>query len=175
MKFPSFSPKIFTRGVLPLRKWLKMIRGNKAFIICPQCNAVYYEKSWKHLNKELNDVIKNSDSNQKKVTYKLCPADQMIKKGGFEGEIIIKNPPQDQNRKQELLNLVKNISQKTYERDPLDKLISIEDSGNRIRILLTDNNLALSMGKQIIHAFKGNFKVSFSRLRKLAHVEINLE
>jgi len=99
----------------------------------------------------------------------------MIKKGRFEGEILIKNIPLDQNRKQELINIIKNISQKAYQRDPLDKLISIEDRQNLIRVLLTDNNLALSMGKQIIHAFKGSFKVSFSRLRKLAHVEIELD
>lgn len=171
MKFVSFPKQIISKGVLPLKKLLKMVRGSKAIIICPKCNAVFFEKSWKHLNDDLRNIIKNSHQRQKTVN-KLCPADQMIEKKRFEGEIIIKNPPSDPSRKQELLNIIKNIAQNAYERDPLDRLISIEDKGNALRVLLTDNNLTLSMGKQIVRAFKGNFKVSFSRLRKLTHVEI---
>lgn len=172
MKFTSFPRRIISKGVLPIKKLLKIVRGSKAIIICPKCNAVFFEKSWKHLNDDLRNIIKNNSQKQRTIN-KLCPADQMIEKRGFEGEIIIKNPPSDPSRRQELLNIIKNIAQKAYERDPLDRLISVEDKGQLLRVLLTDNNLALSMGKQIVHAFKGNFKVSFSRLRKLAHVEIN--
>jgi len=173
MRLSNFPAKFFAKGIMPLKRWLKMLKGQKAIIICKVCNAVYFEKSWKHLTEDLKDILQKEPS--KKILYKLCPADEMIKKGRFEGEILIKNIPLDQNRKQELINIIKNISQKAYQRDPLDKLISIEDRQNLIRVLLTDNNLALSMGKQIIHAFKGSFKVSFSRLRKLAHVEIELD
>lgn len=174
MKFLSFSRQIISKGALPLKKILKLTKGSKSIILCPKCNAVFFEKSWKHLNDNLLKFIEEN-SQKSKILKKLCPADQMIENYRFEGEIIIKNLPSNQNRRQEILNIIKNIAQKAYERDPLDRLISIEDKGVFWRVLLTDNNLALSMGKQIVHAFKGSFKVNFSRLRKLAHVEINLE
>lgn len=171
MKIFQIPGKILSKGFMPLRKFLKAISGQKTIIICPKCNAIYFEKSWKHLTDDLKKILKE---NSRKIINKLCPADQMIEKRGFEGEIVIKNPPTDPNRKQELFNIIKNISQKAYKLDPLDRLISIEDKNHLLRVLLTDNNLALSMGRQIVHAFKGNFKVRFSRLRKLAHVEITL-
>ena len=70
----------------------------------------------------------------------------------------------DLARRLEVVNLVKNIGKRAQLRNPEDQIIKIEDKNDAIRITTTDNQLAVSIGKQVDAAFKGGkLKVVWSR------------
>ena len=130
--------------------------GKKGIIICPQCKAVYYKKSWHHSMLNLKSPKEKSP-----VNFVLCPACQMIKKGQYEGKILINNIPV--KKKEELLNLINNYCEKAYSTDPLDRLIAIKDGGNNIVVTVTENELASKLTRKIKEAFKNvDKKVIFS-------------
>jgi len=129
--------------------------GQINIVLCKECGAVYYYKSWHH---RLEDYQKLSED--KKIKFTLCPACQMIKDKMYEGQLILKNLPPD--KKEEILNLVKNVGQRAFKRDPLDRIIGIQEKNNQVEILTTENQLAVSIGKQIKRAFKGNLEIKWS-------------
>ncbi|MEA3272170.1 MAG: hypothetical protein U9P90_00710 [Patescibacteria group bacterium] len=125
----------------------KEIKGKKGVILCSKCDAVYYDKHW-HTNKKYADVLRG----QKGVKTEVCLECKHSKNSSFEGEVVLKNLPED---KEELLNLVRNVGERASRRDPEEKIIKIEDKGDAVRILTTENQLAVSIGRQIDRAFKG--------------------
>ena len=143
--------------------------GKKDIIICPKCNAYYFYKSWHHKLEDYRHL-----SNEKRVKFVLCPACEMIKDGKYEGELILKNV--DPNRKEEMLKLIRNIGRKAYDSDPLDRIIEIQkipskfSKINDFRILTTENQLAVRIGKQLKRTFKGELKIKYSHKESTARV-----
>jgi len=82
--------------------------------------------------------------------------------GVWEGEVIIENiPSKDKN---ELIALIKNFCQKGFERDPLDRLISITEKKGNIIARTTENQLAQKLGRKIKEVFKKvSMKVLYSK------------
>lgn len=138
--------------------------GKIDLLICQECEAVYYAKSWHH---QLEDYQRLSED--KRIKFTLCPACQMIKDKKYEGLVILREVPQ--NKKEEVLRLVQNIGERAYQRDPLDRIIEIRDRDkNKIEILTTENQLAVSIGKQIKRAFKGHLEIKWSHQESTARL-----
>jgi len=55
-------------------------RGKKGLVMCEDCGASYYGKSWHHSLLKLKSVKKDMP-----VSFLLCPACKMIKNHQFEG------------------------------------------------------------------------------------------
>jgi len=142
--------------------------GKKDIVICPQCQAFYYYKSWHHHLEEYRHL-----SEDKRVKFQLCPACQMIKEGKYEGQVILKNVPLE--KEEEMIKLVKNFGEEAFRRDPLDRIIKIKSkkiSQNlvEIEILTTENQLAVRIGKKIKGAFKGDLEIKYSHQEDTARV-----
>src|SRR3989338_7530229 len=118
-------------------------------VACPQCDAVYYYKSWHH-----NLLNYKGVSTDKGFVFKLCPADQMKKDGFFEGEVVVENFPKQEG--EEILNLIKNIGEKAYGRDVLDRIFNTEILDSKIVVTTSENQLAKQIGKSINKAKKGS-------------------
>mgnify|MGYP001578920250 CR=1 FL=1 len=134
--------------------------GEKGIVSCPGCQSVYYQKSWHH-SKNLKFKIKN-------LKLKLCPACQMIRNKEFEGQLTISNfPPALET---DLTKLIRNFCQRAYERDPMDRLISINQLKNQHKsasliVTTTENQLAVKLAKKIKEVFNKNkvqIKISYS-------------
>ena len=145
--------KIFTAPVIKLiraksrHEVAEFGAGKKDLLVCPKCGAYYFKKSWHHGFDVF--LAKNKNIPVKKI---LCPADQMIKMGVWEGEVIIENiPSKDKN---ELIALIKNFCQRGFERDPLDRLISITEKKGNIIARTIENQLAQKLGRKIKEVFK---------------------
>lgn len=121
--------------------------GKQDIIICPGCNAAYYYKSWHH---KLEDYKELNQS--KKVSFNLCPACRMKKEGKFEGELVIRNIPA--SIKGEIVNQLENIADRAYRRDPMDRMLQMHVSDDRIEVRTSENQLAMSLGRQIERAHK---------------------
>lgn len=86
----------------------------------------------------------------------------------YEGEVNLLNLGADKN---EVLRLTKNVAARALKRDPEDQVLKIEDKKDSLRILTSENQLALSIGKQVAQAFKGGvLKIQFSHQEEVARV-----
>ena len=139
--------------------------GKKDILTCKKCNAVYWYKSWHH---RLDDYPYLSE--KKNLKFVLCPACQMIKEKKYEGELIVENV--SPKVRKEIINTVKNMGEEAFRRDPQDRIISIKEvNGNskRIRILTTENQLAVRIG-----TFKGKLNIRYSKKESTARIKVIL-
>jgi NMD protein affecting ribosome stability and mRNA decay len=137
--------------------------GQIDIVMCKECGAVYYYKSWHHRLEDYPEL-----SEEKRIKFTLCPACQMIKDKMYEGQVILKKVPTD--KKEEILNLVKNVGERAYQRDPLDRIIKIQEQNGEVEILTTENQLAVSIGKQVKRAFKGDLEIKWSHQESTVRV-----
>ncbi|MEX2007970.1 MAG: hypothetical protein WD850_00485 [Candidatus Spechtbacterales bacterium] len=121
--------------------------GKKDLVMCPDCNAVYYDKSWHH-------SLANYDrlQNEKQLRFEICPADRMRRDHLFEGEVVLENIPR--HERDDVMGLLERVSGRAYERDPLDRILSQETAGGTLTIRTSENQLALNLAKQVHRAYK---------------------
>lgn len=133
--------------------------ARKEFVICPDCDSVFFDKSWHHSLEEDAQHLKDN----KNTRFKICPACRMKKDRTFEGELVIKLSKEKLGEKREVMNVVKNSDEQARSHDPLDRVLWIEDKGNEIRVLTSENQLAARIGKKLRSAFKGSaFEIKHS-------------
>ena len=131
-------------------------KGKLGLILCPECNAAYYKKSWHHNLRYYKNLRENLP-----VKFAVCPACKMIKNRQFEGEIIIENAPAENYN--ELINLIKSFCRRAYGKDSQHRLIEMKNIKEGIRIAVTENQLAVKLAKKIKDTFKKvDYKVSYS-------------
>ncbi len=130
-------------------------KGSHEYIICPECSSVYYQKSWHHALEGDKHFTEN-----KHVKFVVCPADKMIKTKQFEGQIILENVPEI--LRGDLFNLIENMGERAFRRDPMDRVISIKDGKNALEVLTTENQLAVRIAKKIRDSFKNKMKGSWT-------------
>lgn len=157
-------------GIHNILDWnKKKIKGKGSVILCSECGAIYYDKHWR-ANVKMSVLLKK----QKGVTKEVCLECKMAKdtKRGdvnCEGEVILKNI--GAKEKAEMFNLINNIGERAAKRDPEDRILKIEEKKNEIRILTSENQLAVSIGKQVARAFKGGeLEIKFSKGDQVARV-----
>lgn len=131
-------------------------KAKLGLIICKECEAVYYKKSWHRNLRNYKNLRENLP-----IKFSLCPACEMIKNRQFEGEIIIKNIPI--KIKSDLINLAKIFSKRALERDPMDRLIAVKEVKGDLTITTTENQLAVKLAKKIKETFKkAELKITYS-------------
>lgn len=161
-------PSRFSRGKFPLPKKEEQEfgPGKKDILICPDCNAAYFEKNWHHELEEYKNI--NPDKN---IKFVRCPADEMKRKGLFEGQVIIENIPSGKGK--EIVNQIQNIGNRAFERDVLDRILDFNYSGNKIDVKTSENQLALSIGKEVALAHKNSdVSIKFSKKEDIARVRV---
>ncbi len=126
--------------------------ARKEFIICPDCNSVFFDKAWHHSLEE--DAKHLTDG--KNIKFKICPACRMKKDRTFEGELVITLSKGKIGEKQEIMNVVKNSGEQARAHDPMDRILWVEDGGAEIRVLTSENQLPVRIGKKLKSAFKGS-------------------
>lgn len=121
-------------------------RGKKGIIMCPDCGAAYYGKSWHHSLLKVKSVKEDTP-----VDFSICPACAMTKNHQFEGEVTITNVPQ--KLRAELINFIEGFCERAYDRDPMDRLIEIKRGKDGLVVTTTENQLANKLGKKIKNLF----------------------
>lgn len=156
------------RGPRPKYEEEEFGPGKVDYVICPECHCVYFDKSWHHSLDQDIERLKED----KKIEFNKCPACRMIEDNRFEGEVKVEGPPD--RAKQQIKNIAQNYGQRAFEEDPMDRVISIgevtvdrptaqqkrgkqsrEEVKGRtdIRILTTENQLAVRIAKKIEESF----------------------
>lgn len=148
-------------GILPSpRRRVEPFGGaKKGIVICKTCNIFNYKKGWHHNADKFISVRANKDI---PVSFATCPACTLIKSRQCLGKITIKNVPAAQ--KKDLLNLIKGYCERAFDRDPLERLISVTAAGSSVTVKTTNNQLAQRLGKKIKDAFnKVKLKIAYLR------------
>lgn len=120
----------------------------KIYETCRICKDVYFNKSWHHGDSLKIEAIKHS-----RFTWTTrCPACKMVESRKFEGLITIKNIPARTSR--ELLRLIRDYTDRAYEKDCQDRLIEVTKQDPHTWIVTTtDNQLANRLALKIGEAF----------------------
>ena len=120
----------------------------KIYQICRVCKAVNFNKSWHHGDQVTIDALKHS-----RFTWATrCPACKMVQSKRFEGLITIRNIPKRSNL--ELLRLIKDYTDRAYEKDCQDRLIQVNKKDPQTWVLTTtDNQLANRLAQKLGEAF----------------------
>lgn len=120
--------------------------------VCKKCRAVYLRKRW-----QWNYSVATKNQNNKNVLT-ICPACSVTQPEQAEGILQLQDYASAQQR-EEILNLLRNAEARARERDPLDRVFRWEKSGATDIIYTTENQLAMSLGRQVQRAFGGDLKI----------------
>ena len=98
----------------------------------------------------------------------------MKKNKNFERQVVFHNNPE--KYKEEIISNIKNTGERAYKRDPLDRIISIKKTGDRVEVLTTENQLARNIARQVTRAHK-NFQsdISWSKNESVARIVVKFQ
>lgn len=71
----------------------------------------------------------------------------------------------------ELVNLIKHEGKLAEQRNPLHKVSKIDKVNGGVVVETTDHNLAMHIGKALVHAYKGEHKYKFSKDENFVEVD----
>lgn len=121
--------------------------GKKDIVMCKDCTAVYYYKSWHHRLGSYKHLTE-----EKAIKFATCPACKMIKSGKFEGRVLFENVGEPYIG--EIMRNIQNTGERAYNRDPMDKIIKMKEDGGNIEVFTTENQLARNIARQVERAHK---------------------
>ncbi|MGB9680983.1 MAG: NMD3-related protein [Minisyncoccia bacterium] len=144
-------------------RFKERLKKHEGLLICRNCQAVYINKAWRHLK---------DNQNKKNIKKAICPACLMRKNKNFEGEITIEFKTDISNSlKEELKNLINNISHTAYQFNPLSRIGEFKETKNKWNIYFTDNQLA----KRIATKIKNNFLKKITQSEKNPYLNASLK
>lgn len=124
--------------------------GQKEFLTCFDCGVVYFDKSWHR--SLLEEKSKHLNENRQ-FKFTICPACKMKKDKVFEGEVVIKFKAEGLRLKADILNTVRNSDKQGQDRDPLDRILWMEEKEDRMHVFTSENQLAVKIGKKLRSSF----------------------
>ena len=122
--------------------------------VCPGCGAVYFDKHW-HTCSE--PACRLKAANSPKVLCEECrltAKDPGGKASEYSGVVVIEGVA-DPAELAEIKSLALNVAARAAKRDPEDRVIKVLESAGRLEIQVSENQLAVSIGKQVHQARKG--------------------
>lgn len=116
---------------------------------CPECGAVYRKGRWSWTAEAGDDATETlcSACHRSADNY---PAGELVLEGGFTLE-----------HKDEILNLVRRIEASENNLHPMNRIMAIHDSADRLLVTTTDVHLPRRIGKAIQSACKGELDIHF--------------
>ncbi|HHG74826.1 MAG TPA: ATPase [Persephonella sp.] len=116
--------------------------------ICERCGVVFHE-----------GVFQWIEPPPKNAEKMICPACRRIE-DRYEGGIVVLEGDFLKSHKEEIINLIRNVEQNEMAYRPLERVINMEDEGDKITITTTYEHLARRIGEAVHRAYKGdlNFK-----------------
>jgi len=133
--------------------------------ICQCCKAVWSKGKW-----SLDPAIRKEVEHWGKPRPVICPACRRIE-DGYPGGILHLAGSFLQDHKEQILKTLKNEEVATLRRNPLDRIIRLEDGGvEGITVQTTSEKLAQRLGKAVNRACGGELDIRFSHQEKLVRV-----
>ena len=116
--------------------------------VCPQCGLVFHDGHWQVL------------ARPKQAHEQLCPACHRINDGFPAGYVTLQGDFVAEHY-EELLKLAHTTEAAERRQHPLQRIMDIDEDGNKITITTTDIHVARRIGDAIHHAYQGNLDMSY--------------
>ena len=128
--------------------------------VCPRCDLVYRNGRW-----QVGEVQESGRG----VNRSHCPACRR-EIDRIPGGIVLLSGSYISDRREEILNIVRNQAAAAAANRPLQRIMWIEDKGDAIEIATTDGHLATRIGKAIEAACKGTLSIKRGHEDQLTRV-----
>ncbi len=125
--------------------------------ICRKCHAIYHNKRW-----YMDKALYKRRRNDKASLRVLCPACRKIKDNYAEGFVMLSGKYLMEH-KQDILNLVKNEEEKAMAKNPLERIINLDEKDRSVEITTTHERLAQRIGKKIHKACQGELQIKWTK------------
>lgn len=135
-------------------------KSHKEPTLCPRCGLVYRRRRWQRMS----DFDPSLAVEQHK-----CPACRKEEDHYVMGIVYISGDFFNQ-RRDEIVNMLKNEEEKEVDHNPLDRIMGIIEDKDGVRVETTSESLAVHLGRMLYHSYGGDVEYKFSDEQKLARV-----
>ncbi len=127
--------------------------------VCAKCGLVFRDGRWTW----------NGELPQGEVNKEFCPACRRIE-DKYPGGIVRLEGPYFLERKEEIMNLVRNEEEDTRALRPLQRIMWMEEDEEGVTIYVTYPHLARRIGEKVNSAHKGELDFSYNEGEKFVRV-----
>lgn len=132
--------------------------------ICSECHAIYLCERW-YLKHQVDPERLRNQS----VHFTICPACRKIRDRSPGGIVHLSGAFID-GHKEDILNLIRNESDRALTVNPLERIMDIVSNGVNYDVFTTNERLAQRIGKALHKAYSGNVSYKWSEDNKLVRV-----
>lgn len=132
---------------------------------CKKCGVIYRQKRWLMDPVQLEQV--KADPAAGTI---LCPACQRMR-DNVPGGIVTFSGGYLRAHEDEILELIKNIEQKSRTKNPLGRIMEIRQEGDVLTVSTTEEKLAQKLGRDIFRSHKGDLHFAWSEGESFARVD----
>ena len=140
-------------------------KSHKEPTLCPRCGLVYKHRRWQS--------IPDFDPGLAVEKHK-CPACRKEEDHYVMGIVKISGDFFN-DRRVEIINMLKNEEKKELMHNPLDRIMGIIEDEDGTKIETTSENFAVHLGRMLYNSYGGEIEYKFSDEQKLARVFWNRE
>jgi NMD protein affecting ribosome stability and mRNA decay len=130
--------------------------------ICPTCGLVFHKKRWSRDEQILSIVSKVAEKHK-------CPACRKIEDHYVMGFVTITGTFVP-TVKSEIINIIHNQEKKEQFRNPLARIMSLNNKDETIVVETTNDNLAIAIGKALNRSHGGELNVNYASNEQFARV-----
>lgn len=137
----------------------------EGIVYCSDCGAVYYRRRWTLAPPQ---EICNRGEFRSDVRSTFCPACRKIRDHYPFGEVLLLGiTPEEKN---EVLHLLRNEEKRAREKNPLERIMSIQAERAGWKVETTTEKLAQRLGRCLQKARRGNVAYKWSHNNKFVRV-----
>ncbi|HUO06271.1 MAG TPA: hypothetical protein VMU16_13825 [Candidatus Binataceae bacterium] len=134
----------------------KKLAPPKEPTVCDRCGAVYTRKTWRQSHRITGDFLKA-------VNWGVCPACQQARDTEYYGRLILKGAGDiPANTLDAIRRRINNVAARASYTQPERRVVSVDAARGDIEVLTTSQKLAHRIAHEIVKAFGGSAKYTWS-------------
>lgn len=158
-----YSPSTIKKAIDTYKDPYLPKKGLHDMAACKNCHAVYHNKRW-----YMDDLLYKKCKDNRKALFVTCGACQKIKDNYAEGFVTLKGRYL-QEHKTDIFNLIRNEEERAIAKNPLERIMDINESEKSVEIRTTHGGFAQRIGKKVHKACQGELQIKWTK-NKLTRV-----
>ena len=138
--------------------------GSREVVLCSKCGAFYWNKRWSADAADLRTA--RAEAGTAKV---VCPACQRMQDDNPAGVLTLSGEYMLQHEN-EILNMIKHVEANGRAKNPLARIMEINQENKVLTITTTDAKLAQKLGREVYKAHKGELHFRWSQAESFSRV-----
>lgn len=139
--------------------------GIDGLAFCRQCHAVHQNKRWSY-----DETLYKRMQGDPMAVSTICTGCENVQERRVDGILRLKSPLVREKHEQ-FLNLIHHEADREREKNPLSRIVQIEERSDEMEIQTTTQFLATRLGHAVERAFQGNLAID--KLSREAFVRVS--